>query len=137
MFISAFTFALNLHFIHKMAGKIHPFVNSQYSQVAFLFLNGILSQFTSKRIGIEDISIFFIGIMCLLTFSTLSAQYLIVMANNIKQPSLMMPFGYISIMVGFTADLYLFQTDFTFFSILGIILTSSGLLSGYLVTKKP
>ena len=47
----------------------------------------------------------------------------------------MMPFGYVAIMFGFIADIYLFKTEFSWLAVIGIILTSSGLLSGYLVSK--
>ena len=60
---------------------------------------------------------------------------MIMMANSIKVPSLMMPFGYVAVMIGFVADVYLFDTDFSWLAIIGIMLTSSGLLSGYLVSK--
>lgn len=44
-----------------------------------------------------------------------------------------MPFGYIGVATGFLADVYLFGTEFTFTTILGIFLTSGGLLSGFLI----
>ena len=55
------------------------------------------------------------------------------LANSIKSPSLVMPLGYVGVLVGFTADIYLFGTTFTLLPIVGMILTSIGLLSGYLV----
>ena len=46
-----------------------------------------------------------------------------------------MPFSYVSIIVGFLADLYLFGSSFTFLSIVGILLTSSGLVGKFLIEK--
>jgi drug/metabolite transporter (DMT)-like permease len=46
-----------------------------------------------------------------------------------------MPFSYITIMVSFVADIYLFGTSFNFTAIVGIILTSSGLFGKYLIEK--
>ena len=43
-----------------------------------------------------------------------------------------MPFGYASVIVSFWADVYLFDTVFSALPIIGMILTSAGLLSGYL-----
>jgi len=60
---------------------------------------------------------------------------LIFFANSLKKPSLMMPFGYIGVATGFLADVFLFDTEFTFITILGIFLTSGGLLSGFLLDK--
>jgi len=63
------------------------------------------------------------------------AQTLIFLANSLKKPSLMMPFGYFGVATGFIADVYLFDTQFTFLTALGIFLTSGGLLSGFLIQK--
>lgn len=48
----------------------------------------------------------------------------------------MMPFGYVGVATGFLADVYLFGISFTFLSVLGVFLTSGGLLSGFLLEKK-
>ncbi len=64
------------------------------------------------------------------------AQNLIVLANTFKKPSTMMPFGYVGVATGFLADVYLFDISFTFLSVLGVFLTSGGLLSGFLIEKK-
>ena len=63
------------------------------------------------------------------------SQTLIFLANSFKKPSLMMPFGYFGVATGFIADVYLFDTQFTFLTVLGIFLTSGGLLSGFLLQK--
>ena len=64
------------------------------------------------------------------------AQTLIFLASSLKKPSLMMPFGYCGVATGFIADVYLFGTQFTLLSAIGIFLTSGGLLSGFLLQKK-
>ena len=46
-----------------------------------------------------------------------------------------MPLGYVCIVLGFCADVYLFDTEFGVLPMLGILMTSAGLLSGYLVSK--
>ena len=46
-----------------------------------------------------------------------------------------MPFGYVCVVAGFLADLYLFQTDFNFLAVVGMGLTSVGLLSEYLLSR--
>ena len=46
-----------------------------------------------------------------------------------------MPLGYVCVIIGFLADVYLFDIDFGVLPILGILLTSAGLLSGYLVSQ--
>ena len=110
MFVSAITNALNLHFVHKLAKRIHPFVNAHYSHFAFLGINATLSQFSSKKVELTDMSFNVVTLLLTITLLSLLSQYCIMMANNIKQPSLMMPFGYVSVVVGFGADIYLFGT---------------------------
>ena len=63
------------------------------------------------------------------------AQFLIIKANSIAKPSIVMPFGYVSVTFGFVADVFLFDTSFTFLSIVGMILTSAGLMTEYLMNK--
>ena len=46
-----------------------------------------------------------------------------------------MPLGYASVVVGFWADVYLFGIEFTTLTVVGMFLTSAGLLSGYLKNK--
>ena len=70
------------------------------------------------------------------TIGILIAQGGIVLANSLKPPSIMMPFGYAGVLVGFCGDVVLFGTQFTLIPIVGIVMTSSGLLSGYLISRK-
>ena len=67
--------------------------------------------------------------------SSFFSQYSIFLANSIKSPSLVMPLGYASVVVGFWADVYLFGNEFTTLTVVGMFLTSAGLLSGYLKNK--
>lgn len=39
-----------------------------------------------------------------------------------------MPLGYLAVIIGFLADLYLFESQFTWMHVLGMVLTSAGLL---------
>jgi len=70
------------------------------------------------------------------SFATLMAQYGINLANSIKSPTLVMPFGYVSVIVGMAADVYLFGSTFNLLQLFGMLMTSCGLLSGYLVSVK-
>ena len=63
------------------------------------------------------------------------AQFLIIKANSIAKPSIVMPFGYVSVTFGFFADVFLFNTSFTLISVVGMILTSAGLMTEYLMSK--
>ena len=135
MLISALTSAFNFHLVHKLSKTVHPFVNAHYSQLAFVAINGTLTQLSSAKVEITHVPWSFALILISIALSTMGAQYLIIMANSIKPPSMMMPFGYIGVVMGFIADIYLFGTSFTVYSVVGIFLTSSGLFSGFLVSK--
>ena len=58
------------------------------------------------------------------------------MANSMKKPSVMMPFGYVGVATGFLADVFIFDTSFTFITFMGVLMTSGGLLSGFLLHKE-
>lgn len=62
-------------------------------------------------------------------------QYGIFYATTLKKPSLTMPLGYLGIIVGFIADIFYFGFKFNFLSIVGIFLTSSGLLSKFFIAE--
>ena len=65
----------------------------------------------------------------------LVAQYMIFTSTSMIEPSKTMPFGYLGIIVGFTADILYFKVQFDFISILGMFLTSIGLLSKLILEK--
>ena len=67
-----------------------------------------------------------------IVFTGFFTQFFIIKANSLAKPSLVMPFGYVSIAVGFVADVVLFGTQFTVLAIVGMILTSAGLLGNFL-----
>ena len=68
---------------------------------------------------------------------TFGGQYLIIVANTLRKPSHMMPFGYAGVATGFLADIYMFDIDFTYLSMIGVFLTSGGLFSEYLISRSP
>jgi len=135
MLLSASANALNLHFVHGLSKSIHPFVNMFYSHVGFLIINSFMCNLYPAQLEPEAITPSFVVIMLAIIFFGFVTQFLIYLANALLKPSLVMPLGYVCIVVGFLADVYLFGTDFGFLPMLGILMTSAGLLSGYLVSK--
>ena len=133
MLISAFCNALNFHFVHGLAKKIDSMVNMHYSHLGNMFVSGFLCNFSPKAMNPLDFNSKFILLIILVAVVGIFAQNLIFLASSLKKPSLMMPFGYVGVTTGFFIDLFLFDTYFTFMSILGIFLTSLGLISGYLL----
>lgn len=84
----------------------------------------------------KDFNVHFILLVVAVGIFGALSQNLIFLANSLKKPSAMMPFGYVGVAAGFVADVYLFDTSFSVISVLGIFLTSGGLLSGFLLHKE-
>ena len=49
-------------------------------------------------------------------------------SNSLLKPSNTMPFGYVGVVIGFASDVLYFGVDFNWLAILGMLLTSIGLL---------
>lgn len=62
-------------------------------------------------------------------------QYMIFAASSLKKPSHTMPFGYVAIMTTFFADVCYFGVTFNPLQIIGIVLTSVGLLSKFFISE--
>ena len=121
-----------MHFIHGLAKINHPFVTIHYSHIGFFVLNGILCSVHPVEIEAKDVSWFLVLVMVGIIGTAIVSQYSIFLSNSLKSPSLVMPFGYASVIVSFLADVYLFDTKFSALPVVGMLLTSAGLLSGYL-----
>ena len=129
MIMAALAHAFNLHFIHGLSTQVNTFVNMHYSHMGFIATNGILCNLAPRKMEMEDVSWWLVGMLAGIVVTGFLAQLLVFMANIIQKPSKMMPFGYVSVIAGFYADLYLFGTNFDLLPIIGMILTSVGLLS--------
>lgn len=136
MILTAFTSALNYHYIHGLSKTINPIVNMLYSHFGYVITCGILCNFNPFKASSQQITFSFVCILIALIIVGFSAQYAIFMANSLIKPSKTMPLGYLTVAVGFVADVYLFGTRFTFFPIIGILLTSAGLLTDLLVNRQ-
>ena len=130
--MSAIFRALNMHLIHGLAKKNHPFVTIHYSHIGFFILNSIMCNVHPIKVSSQDITWFLILVLAAIVITAILSQYSIFLANSLRSPSLVMPFGYASVVVSFLADVYLFDTNFSLLPVVGMFLTSAGLLSGYL-----
>ena len=110
MLIAALAHAMNMHYIHALAKKVHTFVNVHYSHIGFLVVNSLLSMVFPSRLHWSEVSWELIGLLVGIFLATILTQYAMFLANSIKSPSLVMPFGYVGVIVGFAADIYLFDT---------------------------
>ena len=135
MLLSASANALNLHFVHGLSKSIHPFVNMFYSHVGFLILNSLMCNLQPATLDPNDVTPTFLLLIAGIIVFAFITQFLNYLANALLRPSLVMPLGYVCVVVGFLSDVYLFGTDFGILPVLGILMTSAGLLSGYLVSR--
>lgn len=110
MFVSAFTYALNLHFVHGLSKVVDPMVNMYYSHLGNLIAGGIVCNFSPKIIDSSKLNMTFILLIICMSVFGIVAQNLVYLANSLKKPSVMMPFGYVGVVTGFLIDLYFFDT---------------------------
>ena len=134
MLLAALGSAINNHYVHKLAKNVHPYVNNFYSHMGHVVLNGIMNNLKPHSVPENFLTVNLVLMILGVTAATIVCQYGINLANSIKSPTLMMPFGYVGIVVGMCADVYLFGSQFDTLQCLGMFLTSCGLLSGYLVS---
>ena len=126
-----------MHFIHSLAKKIEPLVNIHYSHIGWMITSSVLGNFQPLHVSLEKIDINLILLCIAVIFLSFFALYFIIIANTLRKPSHMMPFGYAGVATGFLADIYMFDIDFTYLSMIGVFLTSGGLFSEYLISRSP
>ena len=136
MILSAFANALNSHLVHGLAKKVDPFINIHYSHLVTLVFGGVINTFTQKTMDPSRFNLTFMILALGMALAGFASITLIFLSNQLKKPSLMMPFGYVGVATGLIADVYLFDTKFSLMTTLGIFLTSIGLLSGFILKKE-
>jgi len=84
-------------------------VNMHYSHIAIILSSSILCNFSPKVMEPKNFNLSFILLIICVSVTGIFAQNLIFLANSLKKPSQMMPFGYVGVTVGFFFDLYMFD----------------------------
>jgi drug/metabolite transporter (DMT)-like permease len=59
------------------------------------------------------------------------AQYFLAKATFLCSPALIMPFSYISVIIGFVIDILLFDAQYTWLMMIGMIMACIGLFSKF------
>jgi drug/metabolite transporter (DMT)-like permease len=112
MLFAALGYALNMLIIHIIAGKVSPTLNLHQSNVGFLFMSSLLCSISPRPIDYQQVSpSLIVQVLAIVPMGYLT-QYLIIRANSLSKPSYVMPFGYVSVVAGFAADVLLFGTQF-------------------------
>lgn len=71
--------------------------------------------------------------MLILVIATFLCRATITRAISLKKASLIMPFGYISIVFAVISDVLLFKTRVDFVTVVGMLLTSLGLIGKLII----
>ena len=135
MIFSAIGLACNMLLVHVIAKDLPPIVNLHQSNLGYVLASGTLCSFTPHRVAMEEVTWVLVLIMMGIVLTGFFTQFFIIKANSLAKPSLVMPFGYVSVAIGFLADVILFGTQFTGLAIFGMIMTSAGLLGNILSEK--
>ena len=135
MLMSSVMIGMGLIFVHDTSKHIPLFVNLHYSYMGHMFLCAMYGNFDSPRIEFDSLNIYYALVFIGAITSSLASQYLTFAANSLVKPSKVMPFGYVSVVSSFIADIYLFQVQFNGWGVLGVWMTSLGLVGKFLVEK--
>jgi drug/metabolite transporter (DMT)-like permease len=135
--VGAVCFSITMIYIHDIGKKLSSIVNLHYSYIGHMFLTAVIGNFDNPVVDFSEIDPTFVLAFCGLVLSALLTQYMIFAATALKKPSKTMPFGYVAIVTTFTADVWLFGITFDFLQIIGMVLTSVGLLSKFLIGDEP
>lgn len=132
--IGAFCNAFSMFILHELKGKVSNLITLQYFYITQTFITGLLQNFEEFELK-KELDIYFLLSVFGLVFFAYLTQNLITRAIYIKKASYIMPFGYIGIVVAFVFDLIFYDISFDWLSILGMILTSTSLLSKLLIKE--
>jgi drug/metabolite transporter (DMT)-like permease len=132
MVFAAVMYACNMVLIHIVSKQIPPMCNLHQSNLGFILASAVLCSFLPNPVEASQVDVPLVARLAGIVGTGLLTQFCIIKANTIATPSVVGPFGYVSVAVGFLADVFLFNTKFTLLAVLGIVLTSAGLLAEYL-----
>lgn len=137
MLLSALMVGMGYIFIHDIGKNVDMSVNLHYSYMGHMFFTSVFgSCFHPPHIIFDKISPYYVLMFVGVVLSGFACQYLVYTSNLLKKPSKVTPFAYAGIVTGFLADVYLFQTEFSLMAVLGMLLTSSGLLGKFLMERE-
>jgi drug/metabolite transporter (DMT)-like permease len=127
--VAAFCFSMAMVYVHEQGKNISTVINLHYSYISHMLLTGILSNFSPPSIDAYRLTIGVGFAFVMVVILALMTQYMIFAATSLKEPSYTMPLGYLSIVIGFLADVIFFKVEFNVLTVIGMLLTSAGLLS--------
>jgi len=135
--VGAIGFAMASIYIHDQAKIVPRSVNLHYSYYGHILLASLFSQYSHPIIIFESISVYHVFLFVCMIAMSLLFQNLLFLAVSLQKPSNILPFGYCGVLVSFLADVYYFHTSFSLLSVVGMLLTSIGLLGKLFTHQEP
>ena len=132
---SAFTNSISMSYLHDLQGKVSSTIALHYFYIGQCIFNSLAMMFEEQDLTAKNIDLHFYIYMFGLVISAYLTQNFNTRAIMLKKPSYIMPLGYITIILSSVMDFLLFGNSFGTLSILGMFLTSSGLLAKLLIPE--
>ena len=127
---AALLHSMSFVYMHQLKNKATNLLVLHYHYVSQIYYATLLSCLYpgSMAIHYESVTyVTYLSLMGLVVFAYLG-QLLMTTALFMKEPSHIMPFGYINIIISLLIDVYVFGEQFDWLEILGMGLASSGLI---------
>jgi drug/metabolite transporter (DMT)-like permease len=131
--VSAGLVGMGFILIHDTASKIDSFVNLHYTYMGHMLATSVAGVQHQPSILFDQVTPSFLGLVLGMLVFGWASQLFLYESSRMERPSRVMPFCYVTIIISFLADIYLFDISFGLLSVLGMLLTSSGLLGKLLI----
>jgi drug/metabolite transporter (DMT)-like permease len=120
-------------YLHDLQGRVPGTIALQYFYIGQCLFNSVAMMFESVDLKAKSLDLNFYFYLFGLTITAYLTQNFMTRAIMLKKPSFIMPLGYITIILSTIMDFFLFGNSFSMLSIVGMLLTSSGLLVKLLI----
>lgn len=125
--VAAFLHSYSMFVMHELKNRAPANITLQYFYIVQTFFTGLLQNFQQSSVPDPIPAQFYISLVGMV-FCAFSTQNLTTRAIYLKKASLILPFGYVSILVSGIVDI-MSGVSFDFLTVIGMMMTSLGLLS--------
>lgn len=137
--VSAFANCLNFLYLHELRGEFKETVVLEYTYIFHLLSSSLLMCVVGQSTAVEYIDNdiyfkpkFYIFVAAMIFFAY-TTHFLRIKALFKKKPSEILAFNYIGIIYSLAIDFVLFQRQLEWTTIIGVLLTGTGLLSKFVM----
>ena len=131
---AAFTSSLGMYLVHKSKGRTDSTTSLQYLYLVQILISGVQLNFADLSLRQPIGGGFLLSIVGLAVLGY-TIQTCLTRATMVVEASKLMPMGYIGIVFSFMVDVAVYGVSFDWLSVIGMGLTSVGLLSKLLTSK--